>query len=161
MFIYFFYRFENPITNGQHRDSNRIDIKLMKKRSHVLHKLLEGSVQRKEALILYECLPKKEEYVIFITLSAFQANLYQLCLDHLKNNCIVNNSNKKLLGDFHTMYKIWTHPRLLVQDKIPDWLMMKERPLLNLNQIDQLNVSHKFVVTFSILEECLKTDDKL
>jgi len=38
-------RFINPITNGQYSDSTAFDVKLMKRRSHVLHRMLEGFVQ--------------------------------------------------------------------------------------------------------------------
>jgi len=44
-------RFINPITNGQYSDSNVRDVKIMKRRSHVLHRMLEGFVQ---VLILYK-----------------------------------------------------------------------------------------------------------
>jgi len=38
-------RFINPITNGQYSDSTPLDVELMKGRSHVLHKMLEGFIQ--------------------------------------------------------------------------------------------------------------------
>lgn len=38
-------RFVNPITNGQYTDSTPHDIAIMRKRSHVLHKMLDGIVQ--------------------------------------------------------------------------------------------------------------------
>ncbi|PRD26381.1 UNVERIFIED_CONTAM: Transcriptional regulator ATRX-like protein [Trichonephila clavipes] len=38
-------RFVNPIMNGQYDDSNEYDVKRMKKRIHILHKLLGGCVQ--------------------------------------------------------------------------------------------------------------------
>jgi len=38
-------RFMNPISNGQFEDSTAYDVKIMKRRAHVLHKMLEGSVQ--------------------------------------------------------------------------------------------------------------------
>lgn len=38
-------RFVNPITNGQYTDSTEHDINIMRKRSHVLHKMLDGIVQ--------------------------------------------------------------------------------------------------------------------
>lgn len=38
-------RFVNPISNGQCADSSPYDVKLMKKRAHILHNLLSGSVQ--------------------------------------------------------------------------------------------------------------------
>ena len=38
-------RFVNPITNGQHADSTPRDVKIMKRRAHVLHEMLAGCVQ--------------------------------------------------------------------------------------------------------------------
>lgn len=38
-------RFVNPIVNGQYRDSTPLDVHLMRNRSHVLHKMLDGTVQ--------------------------------------------------------------------------------------------------------------------
>ncbi len=38
-------RFVNPIMNGQHSDSTGRDVKLMKRRAHVLHEMLAGCVQ--------------------------------------------------------------------------------------------------------------------
>ena len=38
-------RFVNPITNGQHLDSTPADVRLMKRRAHVLHEMLAGCVQ--------------------------------------------------------------------------------------------------------------------
>lgn len=38
-------RFVNPISNGQYSDSTPQDVRLMKRRSHVLHRMLEGFVQ--------------------------------------------------------------------------------------------------------------------
>lgn len=37
--------FANPITNGQFEDSTAEDIMFMKKRTHVLHKILHRTVQ--------------------------------------------------------------------------------------------------------------------
>lgn len=41
----FLNQFVNPITNGQFVDSTEGDVKIMKRRAHVLHKMLEGLVQ--------------------------------------------------------------------------------------------------------------------
>lgn len=41
----FLNRFVNPISNGQFEDSTAHDVKIMKRRAHVLHKMLEGSIQ--------------------------------------------------------------------------------------------------------------------
>ncbi len=38
-------RFVNPITNGQCKDSTSHDVRLMKRRAHILHETLDGCVQ--------------------------------------------------------------------------------------------------------------------
>ena len=38
-------RFVNPIMNGQCSDSTAFDVKIMKKRAHILHETLAGCVQ--------------------------------------------------------------------------------------------------------------------
>ncbi|KAM9271859.1 helicase ARIP4 isoform 2-T2 [Cariama cristata] len=58
--------FERPILNGQCIDSTPQDVRLMRYRSHVLHSLLEGFVQRRGHNVLKVQLPSKEEHVILI-----------------------------------------------------------------------------------------------
>ena len=41
----FMNRFVNPILNGQCADSSAADVKVMKKRAHILHETLAGCVQ--------------------------------------------------------------------------------------------------------------------
>lgn len=72
-------RFVVPITNGQFSDSTEDDIMLMKYRAFILHKLLEGCVQRRDYSVLAEFLPPKQEYVLFIRLSNLQIELYKVC----------------------------------------------------------------------------------
>lgn len=71
-------RFVNPITNGQYTDSNEVDIRMMKRRSHILHKLLDGCVQRKDYSVLSPFLPPKQEYVLYIQLTKLQVELYKV-----------------------------------------------------------------------------------
>ncbi|KAG1704029.1 Transcriptional regulator ATRX [Nymphon striatum] len=77
-------RFLNPITNGQCADSNSKDVKLMKKRIHVLFNLLNGCVQRRDYSHLTKYLTPKYEYVISIRLTDLQLKLYQYYLDTKK-----------------------------------------------------------------------------
>ena len=46
-------RFVNPITNGQHSDSTAHDVKVMKRRAHVLHEMLAGFVQVIRFILCY------------------------------------------------------------------------------------------------------------
>lgn len=71
-------RFVNPITNGQYHDSSPFDIQMMKRRSHILHKLLDGCVQRRDYAVLAPFLPPKHEYVLSIRLTPLQKQLYKV-----------------------------------------------------------------------------------
>lgn len=69
-------RFANPITNGQYVNSTHQDIKIMKRRSHVLHKLLDGVIHRADISVLKPFLEPKHEFVIYIRLTQIQVKLY-------------------------------------------------------------------------------------
>ncbi|EEC12932.1 conserved hypothetical protein [Ixodes scapularis] len=109
-------RFVNPIANGQCADSTALDVRLMKKRVHILHRLLNGCVQRCDYNALKPFLPPKCEYVISVRLSEVQVQLYRHFLDHLARG----GRNRKptqgmsLFWDFNMLRNIWTHPMLLV-----------------------------------------------
>ncbi|CAH0590437.1 unnamed protein product [Chrysodeixis includens] len=177
-------RFENPIMNGQHRDSREEDIKLMKARTHILHKVLEGCLQRQEASVLYPYLPKKHEYTLFITQTACQWKLYKHYLTHYGNQ-----TKQSILKDFHILQKIWSHPQVLhnfqtkAQDqrnkikaeKLEDDLATEDLEEIKPNPTDlwwleyleggsmleTLDSSNKFVVVFRILDECIALGDKV
>uniref|UniRef100_A0A2A4K035 DNA helicase n=1 Tax=Heliothis virescens TaxID=7102 RepID=A0A2A4K035_HELVI len=106
-------RFVNPITNGQYTDSTEHDIKIMKRRSHVLHKMLDGAVQRRDYGVLAPFLPPKHEYVLFITLSEVQIKLYQHYLDNYSRRPLPGKSSGFLFPDFQSLQRIWTHPLVL------------------------------------------------
>ncbi|KAB0803202.1 hypothetical protein PPYR_00172 [Photinus pyralis] len=108
-------RFVNPITNGQYTDSTPQDIDLMKKRSHVLHTMLDGIVQRRDYSVLAPYLPPKYEYVLFLRLSPIQIKLY----GHYRNNYSQVTSESSLSStylfkDFHDFQRICTHPQVLL-----------------------------------------------
>lgn len=69
-------RFANPIINGQYIKSTPQDIKIMKRRSHVLHKLLDGVFHRADMSVLEPFLNPKKEYVLYIRLTQIQIKLY-------------------------------------------------------------------------------------
>lgn len=105
-------RFVNPITNGQYTDSTEHDIRIMKRRSHVLHKMLDGAVQRRDYGVLAPFLPPKHEYVLFITLTDVQIKLYQHYLDNYSRRPMSGRTGF-LFPDFQSLQRIWTHPLVL------------------------------------------------
>ncbi|XP_017760538.1 PREDICTED: transcriptional regulator ATRX homolog [Eufriesea mexicana] len=107
----FLNRFVNPITNGQFDDSTEYDVKLMKKRAYVLHKMLKGCVQRFDYSVLTPFLPPKQEYVIFVSLTKVQVNLYQHYLDNFARR--TRSASGSLFADFQALQRIWTHPIVL------------------------------------------------
>ena len=74
-------RFVNPIVNGEKKDSTDDDVKLMKFRAHVLHRMLQDCVQRYDYSILPKMLPPKYEFVIQVNLSPLQKILYMYYIE--------------------------------------------------------------------------------
>lgn len=105
-------RFINPIQNGQCADSTLQDVRIMKKRAHILYEMLAGCVQvkyicprfssmplvsidsvrnmifflyfpqRKDYTALTKFLPPKHEYVLSIRVTPLQCKLYRYYLEH-------------------------------------------------------------------------------
>ncbi|CAF4369707.1 unnamed protein product, partial [Rotaria sp. Silwood2] len=140
-------RFVNPIQNGQHRDSNEEDVRLMKRRACVLHELLTGFVDRKDYSLLKEYLPPKFEYIINIRLSDLQSKLYDIYLkqqvDQAQRSSVLKKDFKsaKLFADYQYLQKIWTHPYLLYPHFIDRWkkrLNKDEDSLIDDNEIEAM-----------------------
>ncbi|XP_065167322.1 transcriptional regulator ATRX homolog isoform X2 [Atheta coriaria] len=110
-------RFVNPITNGQYTDSTQTDISIMRRRSHVLHKLLDGTVQRRDYAVLAPFLPPKHEYVIFISLTDVQRSLYQHYLLNFAQRASGTRTSF-LFTDFQELQRICTHPRVMLDKSI-------------------------------------------
>ena len=126
-------RFVNPITNGQYTDSTPQDLQIMRKRSHVLHKMLDGVVQRRDYSVLEPYLPPKFEYVIFLKLSETQIKLYQHYMNHFaKRNIDGSNRTSFLFVDFQALQRICAYPRVLL-DKSIEMKLAKERRVRETN----------------------------
>ncbi|CAF3656265.1 unnamed protein product [Rotaria sordida] len=158
-------RFVNPIQNGQHRDSNEEDVRLMKRRACVLHELLTGFIDRRDYSLLKEYLPPKFEYIINIRLSDLQSKLYDIYLkqqvDQTQRSSISKKDFKsaKLFADYQYLQKIWTHPFLLYPHFIDRW---KKR--LNKDDdsiIDDNELEAMFIDDEENVEESKKKNKKL
>ncbi|PAA89823.1 hypothetical protein BOX15_Mlig008142g2, partial [Macrostomum lignano] len=104
-------RFVNPIVNGQHADSTALDVRVMKRRAHVLHKMLDGCVHRRDYSALTKYLPPKYEYIISVRLSEVQIKLYQTYLDQVRPR--LSQGGISLFADNQVLYRVWTHPYTL------------------------------------------------
>ncbi|XP_070490376.1 transcriptional regulator ATRX homolog isoform X2 [Chironomus tepperi] len=107
-------RFVNPITNGQYTDSTEYDIQVMRRRAHVLHKMLDGCVQRRDYNVLAPFLPPKHEYVLSIKLSPMQVKLYK---HYMENKARQGDDTARkgsiLFQDFQNLQRIWSAPKAL------------------------------------------------
>ncbi|XP_048650595.1 helicase ARIP4 isoform X2 [Marmota marmota marmota] len=107
--------FERPILNGQCIDSTPQDVRLMRYRSHVLHSLLEGFVQRRGHTVLKIHLPAKEENVILVRLSKIQRDLYTQFMDRFRDCGSSGWLGLNPLKAFCVCCKIWNHPDVLYE----------------------------------------------
>ncbi|XP_062842889.1 helicase ARIP4 [Trichomycterus rosablanca] len=107
--------FERPILNGQCVDSTPQDVRLMRYRSHVLHSLLEGFVQRRGHDVLSTHLPSKEEHVILVRLSPVQRALYKEFMNRFREAGNSGWLGLNPLKAFCVCCKIWNHPDVLYE----------------------------------------------
>ncbi|XP_078683394.1 uncharacterized protein LOC144917344 isoform X3 [Branchiostoma floridae x Branchiostoma belcheri] len=108
-------RFANPISNGQASDSTQYDVKLMKRRAHILHQLLAGCVQRRDYSALTKFLSPKAEYVIKVRLGPLQIQLYEHFLNNATRaeNIAQRVKTSSLFSDYQSLMRVWTHPWVL------------------------------------------------
>ncbi|XP_028816103.1 transcriptional regulator ATRX isoform X2 [Denticeps clupeoides] len=116
-------RFINPIQNGQCADSTPQDVRIMKKRAHILYEMLAGCVQRRDYTALTKFLPPKHEYVLAVRVTPIQCKLYRYYLEHFTGvgNALEGTRGRagtKLFQDFQMLSRIWTHPWCLQLDYI-------------------------------------------
>uniref|UniRef100_A0AAR2IK98 DNA helicase n=1 Tax=Pygocentrus nattereri TaxID=42514 RepID=A0AAR2IK98_PYGNA len=116
-------RFINPIQNGQCADSTLVDVRIMKKRAHILYEMLAGCVQRRDYTALTKFLPPKHEYVLAIRMTPVQCKLYRYYLEHFTGVGSAleggrSRAGTKLFQDFQMLSRIWTHPWCLQLDYI-------------------------------------------
>ncbi|XP_056625412.1 transcriptional regulator ATRX-like [Triplophysa dalaica] len=116
-------RFINPIQNGQCADSTFTDVRVMKKRAHILYEMLAGCVQRRDYTALTKFLPPKHEYVLAVRMTPIQCKLYRYYLEHFTGVGSTleggrGRTGTKLFQDFQMLSRIWTHPWCLQLDYI-------------------------------------------
>ncbi|XP_047440788.1 transcriptional regulator ATRX isoform X2 [Mugil cephalus] len=154
-------RFINPIQNGQCADSTLHDVRIMKKRAHILYEMLAGCVQRKDYTALTKFLPPKHEYVLSIRITPLQCKLYRYYLEHFTG---VGNateggrgrSGTKLFQDFQMLSRIWTHPWCLQLD----YISKENRGFFDEDSMDEFIASETEESSMSLSSEDEKAKKK-
>ena len=156
--------FINPIKNGQHRDSTNEDVILMKKRSYVLHKLLENCVHRLGYSVLVPFIPPKYEYCIVLRPSELQKRLYNGYLKFI-GPAQARISQNKFFGDFTQISKMLSHPVNLTyttsKNKSQSSCSWWQQYVYSMEDMKQLGQSNKFLVLFDIIDYCIAEGDKI
>ena len=100
-------------TAGQHSDSTKWQVKVMKKKTYLLNRLLSGLVHRKGFEVLARDLHPKQEFVILVRLSRVQRAIYEEYLA-LRAKAEMNSTRGKgLFHAFQTLIQVWNHPYVL------------------------------------------------
>ncbi|XP_065830063.1 helicase ARIP4-like isoform X2 [Oscarella lobularis] len=141
--------FEYPIYNGQCVDSTSADKAVMRQRAHVLHKLVEGFVQRRGHKILKSALSPKKEYVLFLKSSPIQQRLYEA----LKNDA-QDGRQLNPIKVFSVCLKIWNDPDL-VHKCLLQSAQNKKSSGIDLD-VDDLPTGKQKSVSFAWAKEIMK-----
>ncbi|KAG7244913.1 hypothetical protein INR49_024310 [Caranx melampygus] len=154
-------RFINPIQNGQCADSTLHDVRIMKKRAHILYEMLAGCVQRKDYTALTKFLPPKHEYVLSVRVTPIQCKLYRYYLEHFTGvgNALEGGRGRagtKLFQDFQMLSRIWTHPWCLQLD----YISKENRGFFDEDSMDEFIASETEESSMSLTSEDEKTKKK-
>ncbi|XP_038155081.1 transcriptional regulator ATRX isoform X2 [Cyprinodon tularosa] len=154
-------RFINPIQNGQCADSTPHDVRIMKKRAHILYEMLAGCVQRKDYSALTKFLPPKHEYVLSVRITPLQCKLYRHYLEHFTGvgNALEGGRGRagtKLFQDFQMLSRIWTHPWCLQLD----YISKENRGFFDEDSMDEFIASETEESSMSMTSEDEKTKKK-
>ena len=113
--------FVYPIQRGSANDSVPAEVALMRDRTHILYSLLKGFVHRRPALLLYQHLPPKYEYILSLKLTPFQCRIYNEAV----SKCSMTGGlcQKNLFRAFALSMKVSNHPDVFckfVQSRIQE-----------------------------------------
>ncbi|XP_042349136.1 transcriptional regulator ATRX [Plectropomus leopardus] len=154
-------RFINPIQNGQCADSTLQDVRIMKKRAHILYEMLAGCVQRKDYTALTKFLPPKHEYVLSVRVTPIQCKLYRYYLEHFTGvgNALEGGRGRtgtRLFQDFQMLSRIWTHPWCLQLD----YISKENRGFFDEDSMDEFIASETDESSMSMTSEDEKSKKK-
>eukprot|EP00833_Pecoramyces_ruminatium_P018797 jgi/Orpsp1_1/1192829/evm.model.d7180000096201.1 len=130
---YFRSNYSHPIENGMHRDCSELDRTLASSTMKVLTEYLKPFVLRRDESVLHKYLPPKTEYILGLTLSDFQYDLYT---NYIKIHVF---GNAEVLIHQARIISILNHP--IIFKKLIVNHIKEQRNLLNkLNKDNKLSI---------------------
>jgi len=165
--------FIKPIDAGQFIDSHDEDVKIMKQRTFILHKLLQNTVHRIDDKNLKPLFTNKIEYTIEVNLTKFQCELYEKFLHYNK----ASNDGYNVFLCLHVLTLITLHPLTLY--RLKHFKNSKQRELgtavdeklsKDLSWIDsygedprffEAKQSNKITYVLNTIHECSKRNEKV
>ncbi|XP_029348701.1 transcriptional regulator ATRX homolog [Acyrthosiphon pisum] len=174
-FTDFITTFIKPIDAGQFIDSHDEDVKIMKQRAFILHKLLQNTVHRIDDKNLKPLFTNKIEYTIEVNLTKFQCELYEKFLHSIKHKVSIDGYNVFLC--LHVLTLITLHPLTLY--RLKHFRSSKQRELgtavdeklsKDLSWIDsygedprffEAKQSNKITYVLNTIHECSKRNEKV
>lgn len=152
-------RFANPIKKGISVDCLPSEHKLMQRRSHVLHKLLQGTVQRVDQSVFAQHLKPKYEYVIKVTMTETQEKMYR----QISRRALQESSEKNHLLVYSMLESLCIHPALLCEldsaSKTSEYINVAD--FVDREDALNLDLSNKLKVLVSLIEEAEACGDKI
>jgi len=165
--------FIKPIDAGQFIDSRDEDVKIMKQRTFILHKLLQNTVHRIDDQNLKPLFTNKIEYTIEVNLTKFQCELYEKFLRYNKSS----NDNRNVFLCLHVLTLITLHPLTLYRLKhfknskhqelgtVVDEKLSKDLSWVESYGEDprffETKQSNKITYVLNTIDECSKRNEKV
>ncbi|XP_060848985.1 transcriptional regulator ATRX-like [Rhopalosiphum padi] len=165
--------FIKPIDAGQFIDSHDEDVKIMKQRTFILHKLLQNTVHRIDDKNLKPLFTNKIEYTIEVNLTKFQCELYEKFLHYNKTS----NDGCNVFLCLHVLTLITLHPLTLYRLKhfknskqrelgtVVDERLSKDLSWIESYGEDprffEAKQSNKIAYVLNTIDECSKRNEKV
>jgi transcriptional regulator ATRX len=102
-------RFLDVIKAGESKDATRYQVQAMKRRAHVLHKMLRPIIDRKDLTELSKYLKPKREFVVSLAMTPSQRLLYREFLGKL-NQTDSSSRGTRLFKAYQVLLRLWNHP---------------------------------------------------
>ncbi|KAK0424151.1 hypothetical protein QR680_008516 [Steinernema hermaphroditum] len=142
-------KYKDPIHYGGRKDSNKEEVKLMKKQSFLLANAMKACIHRKDHRLLFDSIPPKLEYVIKIKMSLKQKEFCRLFKKFLTEHREGSSNQKILTTDYPRFLLIAAHPFQFVNSKNVVKRKAEKIPEEETDDLDEEEENGSVVETFA------------